>query len=462
MNHNTFPPGFLWGAATSSYQIEGATRADGRGVSIWDTFCSMPGKVLGGHSGEPACQHYFRYAEDVGIMRELGLDSYRFSLAWPRLMPDGRGKLNGQGLDFYRRLVDLLLESQIRPMATLYHWDLPQALQDRGGWANADTPKRFADYCFAVFGELSDVVPMWITINEPAVIALLGHVTGEMAPGHRDAREGLLVAHHLLLAHGLAVRAFRDSSSRERAANADTSQPVDGIGIALSINHQEPATDDERDVDAARRVDGVWNRLYLDPLFRGHYPEDVLAWLDRAGVLPDALAKPRPEEMQVIGLETDFLGINYYTRNQVIWDPAERLLNASEVTPRLPVTAMGWEVYPEGLFKVLKRVSDDYTKIPLFITENGAAFDDSLAPDGSIVDDSARIDYLSSHVEAARKVCECGVNLRGYYVWSLMDNFEWAHGYSKRFGLVHVDFQTQKRTLKRSALWYRDFIRSLE
>ena len=209
-------------------------------------------------------------------------------------------------------------------------------------------------------------------------------------------------------------------------------------------------------------MDGVWNRLYLDPLFRGHYPEDVLAWLDRAGVLPDALAKPRPEEMQVIGLETDFLGINYYTRNQVIWDPAERLLNASEVTPRLPVTAMGWEVYPEGLFRVVKRVSDDYTKIPLFITENGAAFDDSLAPDGSIVDDSARIGYLSSHVEAACKACEYGVNLRGYYVWSLMDNFEWAHGYSKRFGLVHVDFQTQKRTLKRSALWYRDFIRSHE
>lgn len=460
MNNTGFPPGFLWGAATSAYQIEGATQADGRGVSIWDTFCSTPGKVLGGHSGEQACRHYFRYAEDVGIMRELGLDSYRFSLAWPRLMPDGRGKLNSKGLDFYKRLVGLLLESEIRPMATLYHWDLPQALQDKGGWANIDTAKRFADYCFAVFEELADVVPMWITINEPAVIAVLGHMSGEMAPGHRDAREGLIVAHHLLLAHGMAVRAFRDSSGRKRAAGADASQPVKGIGIALSINHQEPATDDARDISAAKRADGFWNRLYLDPLFRGHYPEDILEPLAQAGVLPDALAKPRPEEMQMIGQETDFLGINYYTRNQVVWDPADRLLNASAVAPRPPVTAMGWEVYPEGLFKVLKRVSDDYTKIPLFITENGAAFDDSLPPDGAIIDDGSRIDYLSSHVSAARRVCECGVNLKGYYVWSLMDNFEWAQGYSKRFGLVHVDFQTQQRTLKRSALWYRDFITS--
>jgi len=460
MNHTTFPPGFLWGAATSAYQIEGATQVDGRGVSIWDSFCSTPGKVLGGHSGEPACRHYFRYAEDVGIMRDLGLNSYRFSLAWPRLMPEGRGKLNSKGLDFYRRLVDSLLESEIRPMATLYHWDLPQALQDKGGWASADTPKRFADYCFAVFDKLADAVPMWITINEPAVTAILGHMTGEMAPGHRDAREGLLVAHHLLLAHGMAVRAFRDSSGRKQATGVDASQPIDGIGIALSINYQEPATDDERDVAATERMDGLWNRLYLDPLFRGHYPEYVLAWLGQAGVLPDALAKPRPEEMRTISQETDFLGINYYTRNQAAWDPADHLLNASAVAPRLPVTDMGWEVYPEGLFKVLKRVSDDYTKIPLFITENGAAFDDSLPPDGSVVDDSARIDYLSSHIDAARRACECGVNLQGYYVWSLMDNFEWAQGYSKRFGLVHVDLKTQRRTLKRSALWYRDFIRS--
>ena len=460
MNHTSFPPGFLWGAATSAYQIEGATQVDGRGVSIWDTFCSTPGKVLGGHSGEPACQHYSRYAEDVGIVRELGLDSYRFSLAWTRLMPQGRGRLNRNGLDFYKRLIDLLQSSGIRPMATLYHWDLPQALQDKGGWANADTPKRFADYCFAVFGELADVVPMWITINEPAVIAVLGHISGEMAPGHSDVREGLLVAHHLLLAHGLAIRAFRQSSGRQRVAGDDDAQTVDGIGIALSINQQEPATDDERDVSAAKRVDGFWNSLYLEPLFNGHYPEDILEWLARAGVLPDALARPRQEEMRIIGEEMDFLGVNYYTRNQVACNPADHLLRASGIAPVLPVTAMGWEVYPEGLFDVLKRVSDDYTKIPLFITENGAAFDDALPPNGSAIDDAARIDYLSSHFEAVRRLCECGVNLRGYYVWSLMDNFEWAQGYSKRFGLVHVDFQTQQRTAKRSALWYRDFIRS--
>ena len=247
-------------------------------------------------------------------------------------------------------------------------------------------------------------------INEPAVIAVLGHISGEMSPGHNDVREGLLVAHHLLLAHGLAIRAFRQSSGRQRVAGDDDAQTVDGIGIALSINQQEPATDDERDVSAAKRVDGFWNSLYLEPLFNGHYPEDILEWLARAGVLP--------------------------------------------------VTAMGWEVYPEGLFDVLKRVSDDYTKIPLFITENGAAFEDALPPNGSAIDDAARIDYLSSHFEAVRRLCECGVNLRGYYVWSLMDNFEWAQGYSKRFGLVHVDFQTQQRTAKRSALWYRDFIRS--
>jgi len=460
MGQATFPPGFLWGAATSAYQIEGAARADGRGVSIWDTFCSTPGKVLGGHSGEPACRHYLKYAEDVGIMRNLGLDSYRFSLAWPRLMPDGRGKLNSKGLDFYRHLIDLLLESKIRPMATLYHWDLPQALQDKGGWANIDTAKRFADYCYAVFGELADVVQMWVTINEPAVIAVLGHITGEMAPGHRDAREGLVVAHHLLLAHAMAVRAFKDSSGRKRTADEGDPQTVSGIGIVLNINCQEPATDDERDVAAAKRMDGFWNRLYLDPLFRGRYPEDILEWLAQTGVLPHALARPRPEEMQAIAEETDFLGINYYTRNLVAWDPADHLLNASTVAPRLPVTAMGWEVYPEGLFTVLKKVSDDYTKVSLLITENGAAFDDSLPPDGSIVDDGARIDYLSSHIDAARRACEYGVNLRGYYVWSLVDNFEWAQGYSKRFGLVHVDFQTQRRTPKRSALWYREFVAS--
>jgi beta-glucosidase len=460
MNNTLFPPGFLWGAATSAYQIEGATQADGRGVSIWDTFCSEPGKIAGGHSGEPACQHYSRYAEDVAIMRELGLNSYRFSLAWPRLMPEGRGRLNRKGLDFYRRLIDLLLESEIRPMATLYHWDLPQALQDKGGWADADTPKRFADYCFAAFGKLADVVPMWITINEPAVIAVLGHIAGEMAPGHRNTEEGLVVAHHLLLAHGLAVRAFRDSSGCRPTAVADVAQPVSGIGIALSINYQEPATNDERDIAAAGRADGFWNRLYLEPLFMGRYPEDILKWLDEAGVLPDALAKPQPEEMQMISQETDFLGINYYTRNQVAWDPADQLLNASAIAPSLPVTAMGWEVCPEGLFRVLKRVSNDYTKIPLLITENGAAFDDSPVPNGSIIDDTARIGYLSSHLEAARRACESGVDLRGYYVWSLMDNFEWAKGYSKRFGLVHVDFQTQQRTLKRSARWYRDFIKS--
>lgn len=458
---DSFPDDFIWGAATSSFQIEGATRADGRGQSIWDTFCATPGKVANGDTGDPACDHYNHVAEDVSIMRNLGLQSYRFSIAWPRIMPTGRGAINGNGLDFYKRLVDSLLDAGIKPMATLYHWDLPQSLQDAGGWASRDTAKRFADYSYALFEELGDVVGLWVTINEPAVVSILGHVTGEMAPGHTSVAEGMQVGHNLLLAHGLAVQAFRQSA----AASARTNGGAGRIGITLSLGINDPATDRDCDIEAARLADGMWDRFYLDALFKNGYPEDVIMWLADRGHMPNenGLVEQFAADGDVIQAPMDFLGINYYTRNMVRRDDEAKPFQATgSAMPGAAVTAMGWEIYPEGLFRVVKRISDNYTGLPLMITENGAAYDDVLQLDGSTVDDAVRVDYLKAHFEQAARLCDSGVNLVGYYVWSLLDNFEWAFGYSRRFGIVHVDFGTGKRTMKKSALWYRDWIAGIK
>ncbi|HXF57022.1 MAG TPA: GH1 family beta-glucosidase [Actinomycetota bacterium] len=438
-----FPEGFLWGAATSAYQVEGAAAADGRGPSIWDVFCRQPGRVRNGDTGDVACDHYRRYREDLDLMAELGLRAYRFSVAWPRVLPEGTGKVNPAGLDFYRRLVEGLVERGMVPVATLYHWDLPQALQDRGGWATREAVRWFADYASAVASALGDLVPYWVTQNEPWVAAFLGHATGLHAPGVRDWDTALAVAHHLLLSHAAAARAIRERHPEAR------------VGVALDLHHLEPATERPEDVAAAARMDGFRNRWFLDPLLLGRYPEDLTTRYRDRGLDRSWL---RPGDLQELRGSLDFLGVNYYAMTVVRDAPGEGPLELAAVPPEGPVTAMGWRVAPEGLHRLLVRLARDYPPLPILITENGAAYDDALA-DGEVLDDE-RVRYLASHVAAAGAALADGVDLRGYFVWSFLDNFEWTEGYSKRFGLVYVDYETQWRVPKRSASWYRDLIGS--
>lgn len=436
------PEGFVWGVATSSYQIEGAVGEDGRGESIWDVFSRLPGKIADGSTGEVACDHYHRYREDVEQMRQMGVQAYRFSVAWPRIFPAGRGQPNLPGLDFYRRLLDELERAGIVPMITLYHWDLPQAVQERGGWPNRDTAYRFADYAAFLFERLQGRVPLWVTINEPFVAAILGHMTGEHAPGLQDPMAALHAAHHLLVAHGLALQAFRQGAYRDAR-----------IGIALNLSPVHPATDSDADAEAARRLDGLLNRWFLDPLFRGSYPADMWEWFGRIlpmPALPDA-------DFPLIAGPVDFLGVNYYTRQVVRHDPADLFLQMRIEAPPGPVTSMGWEVYPQGLAEILRRLKAEYNPASIYITENGAAYPDVVSADGRI-HDADRIAYLREHlIQLARAAAE-GIPVRGYFVWSLMDNFEWAHGYTKRFGLLYVDYPTQARLPKDSAAWYREVI----
>src|SRR6185312_11149841 len=390
-----FPDGFAWGAATASYQIEGAVREGGRGPSIWDTFSHHPGAVAGGDTGDVADDHYHRYREDVALLADLGVTHYRFSLAWPRLQPTGRGPLNRAGLDFYQRLVDELLARDIQPLVTLYHWDLPQALEDAGGWPVRATAERFADYAAAVHDRLKDRIRIWTTLNEPWCSAFLGYAA-------------------------------------------------------------DPATGSAADAEAARRVDAVSNRVFLDPIFRGAYPQDLRA--DVAAV--SDLGFVRDGDEQTIAAPIDLLGVNYYRRTVVSATPGPQPSAAwvgseqvGEVEQGLPVTEMGWEIDPSGLYDVLRRVTADYGPVPIYVTENGAAFADVPGPDGEVAD-PARVDFLDRHFRAARQAIDDGVDLRGYFVWSLLDNFEWAFGYSKRFGLVYVDYATQRRIPKSSARWY--------
>lgn len=439
-----FPPGFVWGAATSAYQIEGAWREDGKGESIWDRFSHTRGRVRNGHTGDVAADHYHRYREDVALMADLGLQAYRFSISWPRIFPTGGGQLNQRGLDFYRRLVDALQQRGIAPLATLYHWDLPQALQERGGWANRDTALRFAEYAATMFSHLGDEVPSWATLNEPAIVSYLGHLLGLKAPGSRRFWAFLQVVHHQLLAHGLAVRAYRQVAPPTRPG-----APGAGVGIVLNLQPYHPIAPKPLHLRACQWLDGIWNRLFLEPLFRGAYPPHVLAYFRRRGVPMRA----QPGDLDLIGQPLDFLGLNIYTRAIVAGVP---LVGARPIRPPGPVTAMGWEIYPGCMYEVL-RLAHSYTDIPLFITENGAAFEDRVRPDGS-VEDPERISYLRAHMAQAHRAIAEGVNLRGYLVWSLLDNFEWEDGYDKRFGLVHIDFATLKRTPKGSARWFRDVI----
>lgn len=439
-----FPDGFVWGAATSSYQIEGSPTGDGKGPSIWDTFTRISGTIEDGSSGDIACDHYRRWEADVDLMTDIGLDAYRFSVSWPRVLPGGLGAINHRGLDFYDRLVDRLLERGIEPFVTLYHWDLPQALQDRGGWPERHTAIAFAEYTRVVAERLGDRATNWITVNEPWVVAKRGYLLGDKAPGHHDPVEAILASHHLLVGHGLATQAIRDTSPQAR------------VGITLNLTPVVGASSDQKDVETARRFDGDVNRWYLDPLYGRGYPDDVLADLERDGVPIDRTYLESPEDHNIIAGHTDFLGVNYYERT-IVRDAASNVAPDVVIMPDAEVTEMGWEVHPSGLTKLLVHLVDEYRPQSIFVTENGCSYSDGPDPDGR-VRDRRRIDFLEGHLVAACRAIAAGVPLHGYFVWSLMDNFEWARGYGQRFGVIWVDFETQERILKDSALWYRDVI----
>ena len=439
-----FPPGFHFGAATAAYQIEGAVDEDGRGPSIWDTFARVPGAVTHGDTGAIACDHYHRVDADLDLLAEIGLTAYRFSIAWPRIVPDGTGSVNQKGLDFYRRLVDGLHARGVEPVATLYHWDLPQPLQDAGGWVNRDTVEYFCDYARVVLDALGDAVPLWGTVNEPFCSAMVGHLEGRHAPGITDLASALASAHHLLLAHGRAVDIVRQSAPGAR------------VGMTQLFSDISPASDSAADRAAARRLDGYENRWFLDPVVLGTYPEDMLAWYERQVPIDFV----RDGDLRVIAAPVDFLGVNYYETKTVADDPGEPYHQARVLPRSGRLTAGGLDVRPAGLGRILRRLSG-CTAVPLYITENGAAFHDYVDPEGG-VDDLERVSYLSDHFAEALKAVEAGVDVRGYFVWSLLDNLEWADGYSRRFGLVFVDFRTQTRVPKASASWYRQLIATRE
>jgi beta-glucosidase len=445
-----FPDGFRWGAATAAYQIEGAVTEDGRGPSIWDTFSHTPGRTLGGDTGDVACDHYHRYREDVALMAQLGLHDYRFSLAWPRIFPSGSGAANPAGLDFYSRLVDELLAHEIRPLVTLYHWDLPQPLQDVGGWTNRDTAARFAEFAALAAQRLGDRVPTFTTLNEPWCSAFLGHASGEHAPGWRDNAAALRAAYHLLLAHGLGLQALRAELSSAHE-----------VSVTLNPANVRAVSGAEPDRSAARLADLFANRLFLDPILRGSLPEELVA--ATAGTTDWAFVDDG--DLATVGAPIDFLGVNYYTPALVGAVPAD--VEAPVLFPGTdtvyvhpqpgPVTGMGWRVEPESLTELLTRLGRDYPGVALVVTENGSAYADTVDAEGR-VDDVDRTAYLAAHVEAVADAIDSGVDVRGYFAWSLLDNFEWARGYSQRFGVVHVDFDTQQRRIKSSGELYRRII----
>jgi len=441
-----FPPGFLWGAATASYQVEGFPLADGAGASIWHRFAHTPGNMAAGHTGDVACDHYHRWPEDVEWLARLGLSAYRFSVSWSRILPDGTGRVNERGLDFYKRLVDAVRARGITPLLTLYHWDLPAALDDRGGWTNPDSAQWFADYADVMFRALGDRVPMWATLNEPWVIVDGGYLHGGLAPGHRGAFGAVRAAHNLLLAHGAAVDAFR-------AAAPPTAQ----IGIVINLEPKDAATDAPEDVAATRRADAQFNRHYMDALFLGHYPAEL------AQVYGEAWTSFPASDFDRIGRPLDFVGINYYSRGLTAFDAEAWPTYARKVeNPGAAYTALGWEVYPAGLTRALTWVRDRYTPLPLYVTENGMAVEEPehLAPGATELDDPLRVAYFAAHLAAVRDAIAAGVDVRGYFAWSLLDNLEWAHGFTKRFGLLHVDFDALTRTPKTSARFLREVART--
>lgn len=444
MNLKAFPQDFLFGAATSAFQIEGATDVDGRGLSIWDQFCLEEGRIADGSDGRRACEHYFRFRDDVALMKELGLQAYRFSIAWPRILPQGFGAINDKGMAFYDQLVDELLGQGIEPWITLYHWDLPTFLGEQGGWLNRDNTQHFADYALKMVERLGDRVKHWITHNEPWCVSTLGYRRGEHAPGLKDPRSGWVAAHHVLLSHGLAMEAMRSVRSDFK------------VGITLNLTPGYAASNSAADHEALRRFDGSFNRWYLDPLFKGSFPCDMIP--DVEAECGGSLDFIQSGDLVIMQQIMDFLGINYYSR--AILRGAE---DADGQKPReltadpVDVTDMDWEVAPQGLYDLLLHLQNEYQPKALYITENGAAYDD--APDASgRIRDERRIRYLQKHARALQDALDHGVNLKGYFQWSLLDNFEWAFGYQKRFGMVWVDYETQERRPKDSAYWYRDLI----
>jgi len=435
------PTTFRWGAATSSYQIEGAFQEGGRGLSIWDTFSRTPGKTAGGHTGDIACDSYHRYEEDVALLKRLGVNSYRFSVAWPRIFPDGTGAVNEAGIDYYMRLVDKLLENGIEPMCTLYHWDLPQALQNQGGWANRATIDAFVRYAETMFRAFDGKITRWITLNEPWCASFLSNYLGVHAPGYRDLQLATDVAHHLLVAHGAAVEAFRRLG-------------VPGeIGIAPNITWIEPYSARKEDIDACRRETGWWIDYFIDPLFHGAYPAFMLEWLESKGAKPTILEG----DMERIAAPIDFLGLNYYTGNLGKYKRGAGLFDCEPVDEGYAKTDIDWFIYPEGFYKAIQYIAQQYGNTPIYITENGACYNDGLEADGTVNDDR-RIAYMRQHLLQLHRCIASGYPVQGYYAWSLMDNFEWAEGYEKRFGIVHVDFETLKRTPKASYFWYQKVI----
>ncbi len=430
-----FPSNFLWGAATAAYQIEGAWNEDGKGESIWDRFSHTPGKIADHSTGDAACNHYHLFRDDIALMRRLGLKAYRFSTSWPRVLPSGRGRVNPGGLDFYDRLVDALCAANIEPFLTLYHWDLPQALQDAGGWLNRDTCHTFADYAALMVKHLGDRVKYWTTFNEPSVIAFDGHLTGEHAPGTQDPQAAYQVAHHLLVAHGLAVQAIRACGP-----NLQT-------GIVLSLWNAEPATDSPADIAAAELAWQTNEAIFPDAIFKAQYPPLVYE------LVGENMPKIQAGDFALASQKLDFFGLNSYSRSVISADGRLDNISGSEYTE------MGWEICAPALRRLLNRIHKDYRLPPIYITENGAAFKDEISADGKI-HDPRRLDYLKNHFIQTRLAMQDGVDVRGYFVWSLLDNFEWAHGFSKRFGLVHVDYDSQKRTIKDSGEWYAEVIRT--
>lgn len=447
-NKIIFPDNFLWGAATASYQIEGAWNKHGKGESTWDRFTHTPGNIKNNDTGDMADDHYRLWKKDIALMKRIGLKAYRFSISWPRLLPVGRGKVNQKGLDFYSRLVDGLLEAGIAPFVTLNHWDIPQALEDEGGWAVRSTAEAFVDYTNIVSRTLGDRVTNWITHNEPAVVAWLGYETGVHAPGMKDYPKAVRVAHHLLLSHGLAIPVIKRNSQGAE------------VGITLNIGWKTSASNSVADRKIAREDDGKWFRWFADPVYGRGYPSDIIEYFTNLGAFPNGMDFVQPGDMDAISMPTDFIGLNYYAR---------QLHRAGEVNndpqmvfpkPRTPEnwTEMGWENYPDGLTGILCRVYFDYQPLKVYITENGASYSTGPNEKGNIPDE-LRTQYLLTHFAAAHRAIQAGVPLAGYFVWSLLDNFEWSHGYSQRFGIVWVDYDSQKRILKDSAMWYKNVIR---
>jgi beta-glucosidase len=434
-NGIVFPDGFLWGVASSSYQIEGAWNEDGKGESIWDRFTHTPGKVVNGDTGDVACDHYHRYAKDVALLKDLDVKAYRFSTSWPRVLPEGKGEANRAGLNFYSRLIDEVLRAGIEPVVCLYHWELPQRLQDERGWANQNIVQYFADYAELMARELGDRVKRWVILNEPRCIAWLGHLYGVHAPGMKNLEVALKVSHHLMLAQGKTVQALRDVSHDFQ------------VGTVVDLNAFHPISDDKKNQEATGKLHELWNRWFTDPIFKGNYPP-----------LAETLGmRPSRDDAALIKQPLDFLGVNYYTRQLVAHDSSDNLTGARVIKKKTPITEMGWEIYPSGLYEVLMNLRKEYDNPVLYVTENGVAFEDNVTKEAKVQDDD-RIAFLRDHIAAVYQAIRDGVKVKGYFVWTNMDNFEWAEGYSKRFGLIRTNYETLERTPKKSFYWYKQVI----